>query len=93
MKMVGLYDAKSKLSALIAELETGKKPIAITRHGRIVAEIHPHQPGHLPQRGFLKSNDFHIAADFDEPETGFEDFFEKPTSIPRVAEEPNQYRV
>lgn len=80
MKELGLYEAKSTLSAVIAEVETTGRTVAITRHGRIVAEIHPHRPAPAPKRGFLKSAAFSIAADFDAPETGFEDFFGEESS-------------
>jgi len=89
MKEVGLYDAKTKLSALVAELETGGEPIALTRHGKIVAELHPHRPAVAPKRGCLKSTDFYISPSFDDSEIGFEDFFGD-DALPslKVAEEP-----
>ena len=88
MKEVGLYDAKTKLSALVAELESGGEPIALTRHGKIVAELHPHRSSLAPKRGCLKSADFYISPSFDDPETGFEDFFDDASPTLRVAEEP-----
>lgn len=87
MKEIGLYDIKTRLSAVIAELETSGEPVAITRHGRIVAELHPHQPDLAPRRGFLKSSTFRIAPDFDDAETGFEDFFSDGLAGSRVAED------
>lgn len=87
MKEIGLYDAKTKLSALVAELEGGGEPIALTRHGKIVAELHPHRPAIAPKRGCLKSANFLISADFDDPEAGFEDFFDDSPSVLKVAEE------
>lgn len=39
MKEVGVLEAKTQLSALLAELEKTGEPIAITRHGRRVARL------------------------------------------------------
>jgi antitoxin (DNA-binding transcriptional repressor) of toxin-antitoxin stability system len=88
MKEVGLYDAKTKLSALVAELESGGEPIALTRHGKIVAELHPHRPALAPKRGCLKSENFYISQSFDDSEIGFEDFFDDLQPSLKVAEEP-----
>ena len=88
MKEVGLYDAKTKLSALVAELENGGEPIALTRHGKIVAELRPHRPALAPKRGCLKSENFYISSSFDDSETGFEDFFGEAQPALKVAEEP-----
>lgn len=43
MKHVSVVEAKSHLSALIAEVETGEE-IAVTRHGKVVARIVPDRP-------------------------------------------------
>lgn len=40
MKTIGAYEAKSRLSALLAEVEAGAK-ITITKHGRPVAILLP----------------------------------------------------
>lgn len=93
MKEIGLYEAKSKLSALVAELEAHGEVVAITRHGRIVAELHPHRARPVPQRGCLKSPSFFISADFDDTESGFEDFFGDPGLSSRIAEEETPYIV
>ena len=88
MKEVGLYDAKTKLSALVADLESGGEPIALTRHGKIVAELHPHRTALAPKRGCLKSENFYISQSFDDSEIGFEDFFDDIQPSLKVAEEP-----
>ncbi|BDS08229.1 hypothetical protein NT6N_32690 [Oceaniferula spumae] len=75
MKTIGLYDAKTKLSALIAEIEASGETIQLTRHGKVVAELSPPTPVSSPVRGCLKSANFSMADDFDASETGFEDFF------------------
>jgi antitoxin (DNA-binding transcriptional repressor) of toxin-antitoxin stability system len=76
--MIGLYNAKTKLSALVAEIEASGEKILLTRHGKIVAELCPTTPLKTPVRGCLKSASFVMAEDFDASETGFEDFFEEP---------------
>ena len=93
MKEIGLYEAKSKFSALLAEVDASGQAVAITRHGRIIAEIHPHRASASPKRGCLKSAKFEIATDFNESESGFEDFFADASSLcSRVAEESPVYR-
>ncbi|MBT5928316.1 MAG: type II toxin-antitoxin system Phd/YefM family antitoxin [Verrucomicrobia bacterium] len=74
MKAVGLYDAKTKLSALVAQVETSGNKIALTRHGKIVAELCP-ASHKIPKSGCLKSKDFFMSDDFDVCEDGFEDFW------------------
>ncbi len=44
MKRVGVYDAKTHLPQLLAEVERGET-ITITRHGRPVAELVPVRAG------------------------------------------------
>ena len=39
MTTIGLYEAKTKLSALVAEIEASGEQILLTRHGKIVAEL------------------------------------------------------
>ena len=75
MKSIGLYEAKTRLSALVAELEENGEKIQLTRHGKVVAELCPPAASVCPKRGGLKSKDFHMAENFDESEVGFEDFF------------------
>lgn len=43
MKSVTVVEAKSHLSALLADVEAGEE-IAVTRHGKIVARIVPDRP-------------------------------------------------
>jgi len=89
MKRIGLYEAKTRLSALVAELEAGGEGVFLTRHGKVVAELRPHVALVSPKRGCLKSAAFAISDDFDAPELGFEDFFGEAAggrSATRVAE-------
>ncbi|WP_411286531.1 type II toxin-antitoxin system Phd/YefM family antitoxin, partial [Phenylobacterium sp.] len=41
MREVGLLEAKTHLSALVADVERGGETIVITRHGKPVAELKP----------------------------------------------------
>ncbi len=64
MKQVGLYEAKSKLSALVSALIESGDPVSLTKHGQVVAELRPPSSG-SPTRGGLASQDFYISPDFD----------------------------
>ena len=74
MKKIGIYDVKTKLSSLISDVEDSGESIAITKHGKVVAEIHPPSKVAL-KRGCMKSEKFSISPDFDEDSLGFEDFW------------------
>jgi len=66
MKQVGLYEAKSKLSALVSALIESGDPVSLTKHGQVVAELR--LPSTVtPNRGSLTTRDFFIAPDFDSP--------------------------
>ncbi len=95
MKQIGLYQAKTRLSALVSEVESSGQTVALTKHGKVVAEISPPSVK-APQRGMLKSADFSIAADFDDDSSGFEDFFAEEETEPfrqlgKVAENTPPY--
>lgn len=64
VKQVCIDELKSKVFALIAEVEATGEPIALTKHGRVVAEITPPQAV-SPKAGMLKSAGFFVAGDFD----------------------------
>ena len=74
MKEVGLYEAKTKISALVQEVQESGNSIALTRHGKVVAELTPPSKN-SPVRGCLKGKNFKMSKDFDQSEIGFEDFF------------------
>ncbi|MGJ8695998.1 MAG: type II toxin-antitoxin system Phd/YefM family antitoxin [Verrucomicrobiaceae bacterium] len=89
MKQVGLYEAKSKLSALVSALIESGDPVSLTRHGHVVAEIRLPSVD-TPSRGALSAENFFIAPDFDHPTKPL-----SPPSPPRVdppgePEEPRQ---
>ena len=73
MKEVDLYQAKTQLSALVAEVAATGEGIALTKYGEVVAELHP-PANKAPKRGCLKSAKFPMASDFDSDALGFEDF-------------------
>ena len=91
MKEIGLYEAKTKFSALVQEVEESGDSIALTRHGKIVAELRPPSKT-FPLRGSLQAKDFKMSKDFDQSEIGFEDFFtsESP-SLLRASEPKGKY--
>jgi len=98
MKTIGLYEAKSKFSALVKEVEATGESIHLTRHGKIVAELTPPSPVITPKRGCLKSKNFQMSEDFDDSEIGFEEFFNdlrpdpaKTTQVNIVAENTQNY--
>jgi antitoxin (DNA-binding transcriptional repressor) of toxin-antitoxin stability system len=66
MKQVGLYEAKSKLSALVSLLIESGDPVSLTKHGRVVAEIRLPSVG-TPSRGGLSAENFFISPEFDYP--------------------------
>jgi antitoxin (DNA-binding transcriptional repressor) of toxin-antitoxin stability system len=97
MKQVGIYELKTKISALVAEVEATGRGIALTKHGRVVAELVP--PRQIaPKSGMLKSEGFFVAEDFDEDSSAFEELFAEaapalPPRLAKVAEDPAPYRV
>ncbi len=68
MKIVTLAEAKAKLSALVDEVESGKT-IAISRHHRVVAEVHPvgQRRRAAPRPSGLCRGEFRLPDDFDAP--------------------------
>ena len=43
MKLVNVHEAKTTLSALLAEIEKSGEKVLICRHGKPVADLVPHQ--------------------------------------------------
>jgi antitoxin (DNA-binding transcriptional repressor) of toxin-antitoxin stability system len=74
VREVGTYEAKTHLSKLLEEVEAGAS-IKITRHGKVVAELHP-PPKEKKQavRGCAKSPNFYMSDDFDDPLEDFKDY-------------------
>jgi antitoxin (DNA-binding transcriptional repressor) of toxin-antitoxin stability system len=93
VREVGLYEAKTKISALIEQVQASGESIALTKHGKVVAELCP--PSKIrPTRGCLKGKDFKMSNDFDQPGLGFEDFFTSElTPLQIVSESKGKYRT
>lgn len=68
MRRVGIFEAKTRLSAIVAEIMAEGEIYQITKHGRAVAELRPPStsPPH-PRRGAASGPGFWMAEDFDEP--------------------------
>ena len=97
MKEIGLYEAKTKLSALVSEVSASGNTIALTKHGKVVALLTPPSASSAPVRGMLKSPAFSIATDFDAASAGFDELFEEDPEdrrfiLSKVAEDPADYQ-
>lgn len=68
MKNISVVEAKSRFSALLAEVEMGEE-IAVTRHGKVVARLVPDRPRMAAEafRDFWTANDVEIQAPTDVP--------------------------
>ena len=85
---VSLYEAKTQLSTLLREVESGAV-ITITRHGKPVAELRQPVARNPARRGSLKSPNFYMADDFDAPLPEFAEYmFTADEEALRVAEKP-----
>ena len=73
IKEVGAFEAKTHLSRLLDEVEQGHT-IAITRHGKRVAQIVPVSVKKTARRGCAKGPGFYLAPDFDAPLAEFKDY-------------------
>ena len=68
MRRIGIFEAKTKLSAIVAEIMTEGRIFQITKHGRAVAELRPPSSSpSQPLRGSASGPGFWMAEDFDEP--------------------------
>ena len=68
MRRVGIFEAKTKLSALVAEIMAEGEVFQITKHGRAVAELRPPtaEPAQ-PRRGAARGTGYWMSDDFDDP--------------------------
>ncbi|MGB3286482.1 type II toxin-antitoxin system Phd/YefM family antitoxin [Mycolicibacter algericus] len=62
---VNIYDAKTRLSRLLAQVEGGAE-IVISRHGRPIARLVPYRPDRPVRRPGLWKDRLAISADFDQ---------------------------
>ena len=68
MRRIGIFEAKTKLSAIVAQIMSEGEVFQITKHGRPVAELRPPTGQPIaPQRGTASGPGFWMADDFDEP--------------------------
>lgn len=68
MKNITIVEAKSRFSALLAEVEAGEE-IAVTRHGKVVARLVPDRPRMAADafRDFWSEGDINLEAPDDPP--------------------------
>ncbi|MDT0496872.1 type II toxin-antitoxin system prevent-host-death family antitoxin [Algiphilus sp. W345] len=68
MKNISVVEAKSRFSALLAEVEAGEE-IAVTRHGKVVARLVPDRPRMAAEafREFWQAGDIDLQAPADTP--------------------------
>lgn len=66
MKSISVAEAKSRFSALLAEVEAGEE-IAVTRHGKVVARLVPDHPRMAADafRDFWQGTDIDLQAPAD----------------------------
>ena len=68
MRRIGIFEAKTKLSAIVAEIMAEGEIFQITKHGRAVAELRPPTAARpQPRRGAAHDPGFWMADDFDDP--------------------------
>jgi antitoxin (DNA-binding transcriptional repressor) of toxin-antitoxin stability system len=68
VRSIGIFEAKTRLSAIVAEIMSEGEIFQITKHGRAVAELRPPTSAPAqPQRGTASGPDFWMADDFDDP--------------------------
>ena len=70
MKIVNIHEAKTKLSALLAEIEATGEKVLICRHGKPVADLVPHRKHSRLERHPVMSK---IRIDYDPTEPLAED--------------------
>ncbi len=71
---IGAFEAKTKLSALLGQVEKGRS-FYITKHGRRIAEVRPVAPRRARARfGSGKGTVLHLAPDFDAPLDSFREY-------------------
>ena len=68
MKRIGIFEAKTRLSALVAEILAEGEVFHITKHGNTVAELRPPMAkAPAPRLGSLRGRGFWMADGYDEP--------------------------
>jgi prevent-host-death family protein len=82
MKRVNIHEAKTRLSQLIAEVESGEE-VVIARAGKPVARLVKEEPPHKPLRkaGAMKG-EFWFAPDYDQANKEILEMFEESIDTP-----------
>lgn len=62
---VNVYDAKSRFSRLLSQVEAGDE-IVISRHGRPIARLVPYEPARIVRLPGVWKGQVTMAADFDD---------------------------
>ena len=75
MHMVNMHEAKSKLSSLVEEVQSGKE-VVIARAGKPVARLVPYIERKAPRTSGRWKGKIWIADDFDETPASILDAFE-----------------
>jgi antitoxin (DNA-binding transcriptional repressor) of toxin-antitoxin stability system len=76
IREIGTLEAKTRLSEILAEVESGKH-FYITRHGRTIAELSPFKSKKIqPKFGCGKGIFGYVAPDFDAPLEDFKEYSE-----------------
>ena len=73
MTSVNIHEAKTRLSQLVAKVETGED-VVICRDGKPVAKLVRIQPKKRAKFGFMKGQIW-MSPDFDKPDPDFEKLF------------------
>lgn len=76
IRNVGTLEAKTRLSALLNEVQHGKS-FYITKHGKPIAELRPvSESSRTLRAGFAKGTFLDFAEDFDAPLEDFREYLE-----------------
>jgi prevent-host-death family protein len=84
-KQVNVYEAKTRLSKLLEQVEAGEE-IIIARHGKPVARLVPLQRTAAPRQLGLLRGKIWISPDFDEPDDELTDLMENGPIFPDEAD-------
>lgn len=82
---MNVYEAKTQLSKLLAQVEAGDE-IVIARHGKPVARLVPLQRTAIPRQLGLLRGKIWMSPDFDEPDHELIDLMESGPIVPDEAD-------
>jgi prevent-host-death family protein len=72
--VVGIHEAKTTLSKLVKEVETGSEVI-VSNHGRPVAKLVAYRPAPGPRRPGMYAGQIRIKPGFEQIPDGFQETF------------------